>query len=284
MLKLSLIIPVYNEERHIRKCLDAVAAQTVMPDEVIVVDNNSTDATVAIAREYDFVKVIQEKRQGRGYARSRGFSAARGDIIGRIDADSRIQRDWVFVVKRAFEHDSELGGITGYGWAVVLPGTLFIRSLLMSRSYFWFVHAQFRTVTMWGANMAIRAEWWNTVRDEVCLDDQLVHEDQDISLCMAARGAKIVVSNDVRMKTNGQNYRYLPKLVHYAQLYMSTKRLHQRRGTFADVRMRKLGYITTFPGRVGALCIGLYIGSVALVLFPIDYFVKRTWPQSWWLD
>lgn len=50
MLTLTLVIPVFNEEHQIKGCLDAVASQTVMPDEVIVVDNNCTDRTIEIAQ------------------------------------------------------------------------------------------------------------------------------------------------------------------------------------------------------------------------------------------
>ncbi len=93
-LSLSLVIPAYNEERHLAACLDAVSRQAVMPSEVIVVDNNSTDRTAEIARSYPFVRVVQEPRQGIVFARNAGFDAARGDIIGRIDADTIIPSDW----------------------------------------------------------------------------------------------------------------------------------------------------------------------------------------------
>ena len=53
-LTLSIVIPVFNEQRYIKACLDSIAAQTVKPDEVIVVDNNSTDKTVQIAKKYKF--------------------------------------------------------------------------------------------------------------------------------------------------------------------------------------------------------------------------------------
>src|SRR5687767_1835934 len=94
-LRVSLVIPAYNEESHLRACLDAVAAQTVRPFEVIVVDNNSTDTTVAIARSYSFVAVMHESQQGIVYARNAGFNAARGDIIARIDADTHLSPNWI---------------------------------------------------------------------------------------------------------------------------------------------------------------------------------------------
>ena len=96
---LSIIIPAYNEARHIKACLDAIAAQTEVPDEVIVVDNNSTDRTVEIANSYPFVTIMNESTQGIVFARNRGFNATTTDIIGRIDADSVLPIDWVTRVK-----------------------------------------------------------------------------------------------------------------------------------------------------------------------------------------
>lgn len=52
-MRVSLVIPIYNEEKYIKKCLDSVKCQVEKPDEIIVVDNNSTDNTVNIAKKYN---------------------------------------------------------------------------------------------------------------------------------------------------------------------------------------------------------------------------------------
>nr|MDQ2973765.1 glycosyltransferase [bacterium] len=67
-MTLSLVIPVYNEEYNIKRCLTAIAGQTIMPDEVIVVDNNCVDKTIEIAKSFGFVTVVKEPKQGRTYA------------------------------------------------------------------------------------------------------------------------------------------------------------------------------------------------------------------------
>src|SRR5487761_1699776 len=97
-MKISIVIPVYNEADNLSACLDAISNLEVMPYEVIVVDNNSTDNTVAIANLYDFVTVAHESRQGVVHARTKGFNLAKGDIIARIDADSVLPYDWTINV------------------------------------------------------------------------------------------------------------------------------------------------------------------------------------------
>ena len=69
-MRLSVVIPAFNEELVLRRCLDSLAVQqTSYPYEVIVVDNNSSDATAAIAGSYPFVRVVHERRRGVAPAR-----------------------------------------------------------------------------------------------------------------------------------------------------------------------------------------------------------------------
>ena len=85
---LSIVIPVYNEASRLAACLQSIADQSEAPEDVIVIDNNSTDNSLSIAQQFPFVRVIHEKRQGIVYARNAGFDAVQADIIARIDADS----------------------------------------------------------------------------------------------------------------------------------------------------------------------------------------------------
>ena len=113
-LTLSIVIPAYNEENHLKTCLDSIAAQIDRPEEVIVVDNNSTDKTALIAQSYPFVTLLKEPRQGVVFARDKGFNAAKSQIIGRIDADSVLPPDWVTKVKEFYETPSNFShGLSG---------------------------------------------------------------------------------------------------------------------------------------------------------------------------
>lgn len=284
MLMFSLIIPVYNEERHIRACLDAIACQSDMPDEVIVVDNNCSDETITIAKQYDFVQIVHEKNQGRGHARNAGFNAARGDILARIDADSKLAKDWVARVKKHFKKDKNLHGLTGLGITPIIPLLKNPKSTYLTRCYYWNVHTFFRTVTMWGATMAISREAWENVQEAVCLDDTLVHEDQDISLCMAGLSLKIIQANDVRVVSTNQSFRYLPKMLYYTGLRNKTKKRHIMLGNLPPhdqvcIPLRNL--IGSYTLSLGAFVYGLVGG---FILFPLDWFMVNVVKKKGWFN
>ena len=85
MKKLTVIIPAFNEQKCIRKVVKLVKKNENV-DEVIVVDNNSTDATVAFA-EKEGAKVVFCKEQGKGYAMEKGLQEAKNETVVFIDAD-----------------------------------------------------------------------------------------------------------------------------------------------------------------------------------------------------
>lgn len=274
-MKLSLVIPVYNEERHIAACLQAIAKQTSMPDEVIVVDNNCTDDTIKIVESFDFVRVVHEKKQGRSRARDAGFRAAKYEIIGRIDADSYIDERWVERVKNHFAKDSEVYGLTGMGRSALIPYLHRPKTTLYCRVYYWNVHARFHTITMWGATMAIRRTAFQAIQSEVSHDDENLHEDQDISLCMAARGLKIIQTNDVRVDIDGQSYRYLPKFIAYVRMFYGSLRRHKDRGTFARSEFRRLPFLYTLPGVLLSVLPSAIMFALTVLLYPVDVFAIR---------
>ena len=99
----SIVIPALNEERNIGSLLSDVAAQTLAPDEVLVVDAGSTDGTVEVMRRFRFVTLI-EATPPVACGRNAGGRAASGDVIVFVDADSRLPETFLERFLAEFEH------------------------------------------------------------------------------------------------------------------------------------------------------------------------------------
>jgi glycosyltransferase involved in cell wall biosynthesis len=102
-MKVSVIIPAYNEEARISRVIEAVCAQEYDDFEIIVVNNASTDATEEIARRFP-ITVVSETRKGTSSARECGRCHATGEIIANVDADCMPQKGWLTCGVRHFEN------------------------------------------------------------------------------------------------------------------------------------------------------------------------------------
>lgn len=92
----SVIIPAYNEEKHIRKCIESLLNQTLKAREIIVVDDGSTDETYQICTSYgEPVKVFRKNHSGAGSSRNFGALKARGEILVFFDADMVAPPDYL---------------------------------------------------------------------------------------------------------------------------------------------------------------------------------------------
>jgi len=84
----SVVIPTYNHDAYLGAAIESVLGQTCPPDEIIVVDDGSTDRTGEIARGYgEPVRCIRQENQGMGVARNTGLREARGSLIALLDSD-----------------------------------------------------------------------------------------------------------------------------------------------------------------------------------------------------
>ncbi|SRR3989339_742208 len=115
-MKISFVIPAYNEEDFIGPCLDSVLSEIRRGNydaEVIVVNNASTDKTREVVLKYPQVKLIDEPKQGLTWARQAGYLVASGDLIANVDADNRLTSDWIETVLKEFTNSEELVALSG---------------------------------------------------------------------------------------------------------------------------------------------------------------------------
>ena len=244
--RLSVVVPVYNEERTIGACLDTVLAQDEPVHEVIVVNNNSTDGTLRVLAGYgDRVTVLDEPRQGVQHARNTGMDAASGELIGRIDADTRLTHDWARSVRKTFE-DATVQAVTG-------PASYYDVALapLVSWGDAAFRWAWSRRMDwIFGANMAIRAAAWRSVRGSLCVEPD-VHEDLDLGIHLYAAGLRIAYEPQLRAGTSGR--RIADRFTDYRAYMLMTElgyRKHRAlaaRGSYARAWLTTRALLVLYP-------------------------------------
>ena len=112
--KLSVIIPVYNAEKFLDKCINSILNQPYKDLEIVLVDDSSTDASAAIcdgyAENYDFIKVIHKEHRGPIHTRKAGFLNSCGEYVSYIDSDDYIESGmYEYMMKMISEHDADIG-------------------------------------------------------------------------------------------------------------------------------------------------------------------------------
>lgn len=104
---ISVIVPVYNVEPYLRKCLDSILAQTHRDLEILVIDDGSTDGSGKVCDEYagkdDRINVFHTENKGLSCARNLGLDEAKGEWIGFVDSDDWIEPDMYEVLLRKAE-------------------------------------------------------------------------------------------------------------------------------------------------------------------------------------
>ena len=112
-MTLSVIIPAYQAARYLAAALHSVLTQTLPPDEIIVVDDGSTDGTAAIARAVPQVRLVQQSNGGAASARNHGVRVASGKWLAFLDADDLWLPDKLAAQRALFQAQPELHLVFG---------------------------------------------------------------------------------------------------------------------------------------------------------------------------
>ena len=107
MPRFSIIIPVYNVEKYIKKCLDSVFSQTFKDFEVIIVNDGTKDKSMDIVKNYD-AKVINQVNQGLSEARNNGVKQAKGEYILFVDSDDYINKNLLLELNKSLSNSPDL--------------------------------------------------------------------------------------------------------------------------------------------------------------------------------
>lgn len=253
---ISVIVPCLDDAEFLTACLDALAAQSRPADEIIVVDNGSTDATIDVAEAHG-VRVVHEPLRGIWPATAAGFDAASGALLARLDADSVPATDWLAQVERRMSRADRPTVVTGAG--VFYGGTpvrRWIGRRLYLAAYFALVGVLLGHPPVFGSNYAIRREAWLSLRALVHRDRADLHDDLDLAWWLqpgmsVVRDRTLVVGISARpldtlgelarrvlmgLRTIAVDWRAWPPLKRRAARRRSTRARSEPRGSRASDR------------------------------------------------
>lgn len=176
----GVVIPCLNDAAMLRDCLLALTHQNRLPDEIVVVDNGSTDNSVEVAHSFG-ARVLHEPVRGIWPASATGFDTIGTDLIFRVDADSLPKPDWLEEGVRQFADDPQLDLLVGPGdfygdkaWANWVGTNLYVGALRP----IW--NPYLGHACPFGSNLGFRKEVWAQIRNQVTKHTAEVHDDMDM--------------------------------------------------------------------------------------------------------
>lgn len=183
----SVVIPVKDDAVALRRCLRALAAQTRPPDEIVVVDNGSTDDSADVARAAG-ATVTRCDAPGIPAAAARGYDHTRGDLLLRLDADCLPSAAWVqSIVDIAAQHPR----VTAFtGGARFIDGPRWLRMPLATAYLASYAVMGMLTLghpPLFGSNLAIRRAAWREAGADAHRRDPEIHDDLDLAFHLGER-------------------------------------------------------------------------------------------------
>ena len=213
-LMISVIVCAHNEARYLAPCLYSLLAQSRPPDEIVVINNASTDETRAVAEQVPGVRVVDEPRKGLVIARETGRLVSTGELLVYLDADCRAPLTWLERVERRFLRDRQLLALSGpyrfYDWD--WWGRLLIRSydVTLAPATQVLVKYLLRIGTVfYGGNFAVRREALERIGG---FDTSIEFHGEDTNLGRRLFAAgKVALFPDCYLYTSARRYNAMGK-------------------------------------------------------------------------
>jgi glycosyltransferase involved in cell wall biosynthesis len=161
-VRISTIVCAHNEASYISACLHSLQAQTRPANELIVVDNDSSDATSDVAHAVPGVRVVHEPVRSLVAARHTGLRAASGEVLAYIDADCRAPLQWLERIERQFRA-GDVVAVTGpyrfYDWDSIGRGIVRVYDWCIAPPTHFVVHRALGAgAILYGGNFAVRRD------------------------------------------------------------------------------------------------------------------------------
>lgn len=213
---ISVVIPAYNEEKNISQTLQALLKQKVKAQEIIVVDNHSSDNTQKIAKSFikKFsrkkikLRILSEPKIGVAFARNKGFYSATSPIIASTDADTIPHSDWIEKIQKHFQRYDSVA-VTGI--SIMTDSTPIIR-LISQMNYYKYLTFLLRLIfgfqTINTANAAIKKSAFVSIKG---FNSGFISANQLDDTELSSRLSKIgPIRVDTSIRIDGSFRRYQP--------------------------------------------------------------------------
>jgi glycosyltransferase involved in cell wall biosynthesis len=213
-MTIAAIVCAFNEADFLPACLHSLLAQTRPPDEIIVINNASTDATGALARAVPGVRVLDQPVKGLVKARETARSAAASDVLAYVDADCRVPLQWLERLEHRFHDDRTIVAVTGpyrfYDWDATGRALIRAYDLLVAPPTHFIVHRVCGIgAVLYGGNFAVR----RTALEQIGGFDQTIEfhgEDANLGRRLTAIGC-VQMAAECWVWTSARRYRAMGK-------------------------------------------------------------------------
>lgn len=261
MLYVSIIIPVYNADQYIDKCLTAIASSSYTFYEIIVVDDGSIDNSVEMACNKGAIVLQMPCQTGPAAARNYGAKRAKGDILFFVDSDVLVNRDTIARVAYTLQKNPEIAAV--FGSYDDSPAEKNFLSQYKNLSHH-FVHQQSSdvAVTFWAGCGAIRQEIFkNTGGFDQNRYSKPSIEDIELGYRMKRMGYRILLDKDLQVKHLKQwRLGSLLRSDIFCRAIPWTKLILEIQGIVNDLNLR-------ISHRISAVLVGLSVCILPFVFF-----------------
>ena len=212
-MTITVVVCAYNEARLLPGCLHSLRAQTRPPDEILVVNNASTDDTAAVARAIPGVRVIDEPIKGLVVARETARTHATSDVLAYIDADCRAPITWLERVVARFERPHPPIAVTGpyrfYDWDWTGRTLIRLYDYIVAPPTHAFVHALGLGAILYGGNFAVTRRALASIGG---FDRTIEFHGEDTNLGRRLRPVgRIAIARECWVWTSARRYRAMGK-------------------------------------------------------------------------
>jgi len=228
-MKFSIVIPAYNEADCISSSVNALKKQDIERSEfeIIVVDNNSIDATFAVAKEAGADKVVKETKKGTNPARQRGYEESQGSIIAFLDADSEPPPDWLRKIEKDLSGPgvAAVSGPFDYGFAGFkkIADRIYTKKILTNIPQTLKFLFRRKAGVMIGGNFAV----WRSTLEKIGGLPPLVFcgEDAATAMLISRRVGKVIFDPDLAVKSSPRRFEksgFLRLTIRYIFAYLKS--------------------------------------------------------------